>query len=145
MIHAMYDNWGCEFIELEVVKPLDLPDPPEYDNDTLILPVSFLKKIANPIRLREISVIDADYIRDLQHSIYQHGLREPLLVAMGINSCALIDGHHRLLGAEYAGVDRLACKLQITNDNLAVGVRLSELYKEALWEISKAQPNQTEP
>jgi ParB/RepB/Spo0J family partition protein len=70
---------------------------------------------------RVTSVLDEEIERELEESIKQHGILQPLQVALVNNRYVLIDGLHRLMIAKKLGISRVPCVVkQMTEDQLLI-------------------------
>jgi ParB family chromosome partitioning protein len=70
---------------------------------------------------RVTSVFDEEIERELEESIKQHGILQPLQIALVNNKYVLIDGLHRLRIAKKLGISKVPCIVkQMSEDQLLI-------------------------
>ncbi len=71
-----------------------------FADQTVLLPLALVRKLAQPNRLSEIQLTDKDHLQDLLTSVKARGFDEPMVVVLDDHGrIVLKDGHHRLIVA----------------------------------------------
>lgn len=85
---------------VEVSKPVEGWTIDRYAEETVLLPLSLIKPLAQPNRLNEISLIDKDLLDDIEVSLAERGFDTAMVVVVDdFGRIVLKDGHHRLIAA----------------------------------------------
>lgn len=81
--------------------------------EAIPLPISLVRKLAQPNRLAEISLNDRDLLDYLTTSIGDRGFDEPMMVVLDDHGRVLLrDGHHRLIAASVLGLSTVPVVFQ---------------------------------
>ena len=81
------------------------PLAPRQSDQIVHLPLSFLWMVVDQNRVG--SIRRDEHLTDLRHSIQQHGILEPILVIVNKNRVFVKNGHHRLLVADWLGLEMI--------------------------------------
>lgn len=98
-------------------------------SDCVWLPASFMRTLVPDPTFNKIARYEREYVADIAADIVEHGIQEPLLIAVDRDGVCLHDGHHRIV----AGVtERFPVKLERSERIRKHKVPMNDLV-EVLW------------
>jgi hypothetical protein len=87
---------GCEFVDDGGYGKQHPPKRAVSFTNQFHLPTEIVLQLSNPIRMNEVNK-ELDYIHELEISISNYGIKEPLEIHSDPSGCMYLkDGHHRL-------------------------------------------------
>lgn len=111
-----FENYGCEFLDLEDHAPV-------YKKDTGILffDVDFLRNTIDSNYQNQITTKNRNYIDQLRTDIEANGLKLPGTLVLSATSCKLQDGNHRFVACLELGYSKFPVKLQYSDGIIKSG------------------------
>lgn len=111
-----FDNYGCEFLDLEEYHPVS-----KKDTDILFFDIGFLKNAVDYSYQNQIINNNREHIDNLKADIRSNGLKLPGILVLSATSCKLQDGNHRFIACLELGYEKFPVKLQYSDGNIRSG------------------------
>lgn len=103
----------AEYLEIGEAgcRMTDQPWTPRQSDQIVHLPLSFLWMVVDQNRIG--SIRRDEHLMDLRYSIQRYGVLEPILLIVRQNRVFVKNGHHRLLVADWLGLESLPVQFRI--------------------------------